>query len=89
MNSLYRRHIQHAMPECPECHTRVTNVRVVAEHYFENSNVTDDRGRDGGDEEKDRGDEQKSYTNPVARSATDRRNCGVAEQKIREQQAYQ
>lgn len=44
---------------------RVADVGVVCEHHFEDCDVLDDGGGDGGYEEEDGGYEEEDNTHPV------------------------
>ena len=63
-HSLYRRHIQHAVPKGAECHARMTNVCFIGEHDLQYCNVANDGGGDCCDQEEDRGNEEEGDTDP-------------------------
>ena len=61
---LHRRNIEDAVAEGPKCDGGVSNVGLVGKHDLQDSNVTDDWGRDAGDEQQNGGDEEEDHTDP-------------------------
>lgn len=62
---LRRRDVEHAVPERAERDARVAYVAGVGEGHFEDGDVADHRGRDGGDEEEEGGGEEEDGADPV------------------------
>lgn len=54
------------MPKRPKDHRRVPDLGLVGQHDLQDGNVFDDRGRDGRDEEQNRGQEEENHADPVA-----------------------
>jgi len=56
----------------------VAQIGLVGEGDLQDTNIMDDRGRDGGDEEEDRGGEEEEGTNVVNdTSFVARHFCGI------------
>ena len=53
------------MAEGAEGDGRVADGRLVGQHDFEDGDVVDDGGGDGGDEQEDGGDEEEDDADPV------------------------
>jgi len=57
--------IENTVAKCPKCDRRVAKVALVGEHHLQDCDVTNDRRRDGGDEEQNRGDEEEEGADMV------------------------